>query len=182
MPILSRISLCDGLSKGSSLWQSLRASWSTAPQRTTSHSGKPYPDWTGNPGCHGNPSEYHIPTIWYLCKDPMVSGSSEMLNNLFHYRQNICWDGTVNKLYKNTPKAFITLRTVWACCSYSLHTIPLVLYFSLLLIFPFQHISHWGGWQLLEQLGWPGELLQSSESFVAFVSFAQVFFLFLSFF
>lgn len=81
VPILSRISLCDGLSKGAAPWQSIQACWSTAPLRTTSQSGNPQPDWTESPGCHGNSPVCHIPTIWCLSKEPPVRGGPDRVNN-----------------------------------------------------------------------------------------------------
>lgn len=91
VPILSRISLCDGLSKSASLWQSIQAHWSTAPPRTTSQSQSPRPDWTESPGCHRNPSACHISTIWDLDKGLLMS-RLDRVHNHNQLTQIVHWD------------------------------------------------------------------------------------------
>lgn len=91
VPILSRISLCDGLSKSASMWQSIQAHWSTAPPRTTSQSQSPRPDWTESPGCHRNPSACHISTIWDLDKGLLMS-RLDRVHNHNQLTQIVHWD------------------------------------------------------------------------------------------
>lgn len=209
VPTLSRISLCDGLSKSASLWQSIQAHWSTAPPRTTSQSQSPHPDWTESPGCHRNPSACHISTIWDLDKGLLMS-RLDRVHNHNQLTQIVHWDmwqckqkdavspelGSYSKALHH-PKTTLPAETsyCWLLSSMldyfycflsiitplsSILTSPTLFYSPSSL--PVSAFKPRGSWQWRRQMQWPGELPQSSESCCVFCTDFLLLFFFLSLF